>query len=216
MRCNDRIDLARSTPMAGPVHRALPGAGIAYVYVAPCRDEDILKLGFSRDPLQRLQSLQPRWYAFFDTAAGWLIEADSVREARDLELQLRHPIGLHNAPSPLLVVRAAAGHTEWFRGALPALQAATDRLAELGHVVHRPLQDWLQGRLERSSDRLWHWSEQMLQAIEQARHIGAPPPELAALQRSLLDALDAYPALGLQLSERLPDAVRDWYAAQRR
>jgi hypothetical protein len=194
----------------------LPGEGSAYVYVAPCRYEDILKLGFSRDPFKRLQSLHARWYEFFDLNAGWLIETDRVREARDLELQLRRTIIVHNAPSPLVVmVRAASGHTEWFRGALGALGEATDRLAALGHVVHRPPRGWMQRRLRERSDRLWHWSDEMLQAIEQATHVGEPQDRIDSLQRQLIDALDAYPALGLSVDERVPAAVNDWRAARR-
>lgn len=195
-----------------PRRRPTAGSGgTAYVYVAPCRDEDILKLGFSRDPLGRLQSLHPRWYGFFDLDAGWLIETDHVREARELELQLRGGITPHNAPAPLVVVRAAAGHTEWFRGALPTLALASAGLETLGHRLHRPLHDFLRERLDARSDRLWHWSEAMLQAIEQALHVGESPELISPLQRQLRNALDAYPALGLALSQRVPDSVLDWY-----
>jgi hypothetical protein len=203
----------RSRRPAG-IPRSTPSSeGTAYVYIAPCRFEDILKLGFSRDPLERLQSLHPRWYEFFDLDAAWLVETDRVREARDLELQLRHGILLHNAPAPLVVVRAAAGHTEWFRGALPALEDAGRALEAIGHRIHRPLQPWLQQRLLQRSDRLWHWSEEMLLAIEHATHVDASSAGLAPLQRQLRDALDAYPALGLALDERVPSAVLQWRRA---
>jgi hypothetical protein len=191
-------------------HRArVASEGTAFVYVAPCCHEDILKLGFSRDPLSRLQQLHPRWYDFFDLDAGWLVETDRVREARDLELQLRRSITLHNAPAPLVVVRAAAGHTEWFRGALPALHAATGTLFDAGHRVHRPLRDWLRARLEARSDRLFHWSDEMLQAISQAEHTGDPVQ--VSLQRTLRDALDAWPALDLALDGHVSDAVAAWH-----
>jgi len=184
--------------------------GTAYVYIAPCRYEDILKLGFSRDPLQRLQSLHPRWYDFFDLAAGALVEVDRVREARALELQLRRAIMLHNAPSPLVIVRAAAGHTEWFRGAGPALLQAIDELLALGHVVHRPLQAWLRPRLDRQSDRLYHWADEMRQAIDHLEHIGDPQQQRDRLVQQLTNALDAYPALGLDLAPRVSTDVLGW------
>jgi hypothetical protein len=200
--------------MPAPTRRPrIASEGTAYVYVAPCHDEDLLKLGFSRDPLDRLQALHPRWYDFFDLERGWLIETDRVREARDLELQLRHGITLHNAPSPLVVVRAAAGHTEWFRGAQPALEQATCALESLGHIIHRPLHDWLRPRLDARSDRLWHWSTEMLQAIEQATHAGYPQAQIASLQHVLRNALDAWPAMGLALEGRAPVAVLAWHAA---
>jgi hypothetical protein len=183
--------------------------GTAYVYVAPCRHENILKLGFSRDPLARLQSLHPRWYDFFDLDSGWLVETDRVREARALELQLRRGITPHNAPSPSVVVRAAAGHTEWFRGALPALGVATEALVESGHLVHRPLREWVRPRLEARSDQLFHWSADMLEAIEQANHVG--DPRRRVLERNLRDVLDAWPALGLPLAQHVSEAVAGWH-----
>ena len=57
----------------------------AYVYVLPCAGEDWLKLGFSRDPLTRLQTLHRRYYEFFDTELAFAIETETVREARALE-----------------------------------------------------------------------------------------------------------------------------------
>jgi hypothetical protein len=41
-------------------------SGPSFVYVLPCLGEDLLKLGMSRDPLDRFQSLHPRWFDFFD------------------------------------------------------------------------------------------------------------------------------------------------------
>jgi hypothetical protein len=40
--------------------------GKAYVYVLPCRDEDLLKVGFSRDPFTRFSTLHRRFFDFFD------------------------------------------------------------------------------------------------------------------------------------------------------
>jgi hypothetical protein len=191
------------------------GGGTAYVYVAPCHGEQILKLGFSREPLERLQSLHARWFEFFDLDRGWLIETDSVREARELELQLRTGLGPHNAPSPLPVVVAPGAHTEWFRGALPALRRQTDALAALGQLVHEPLREWLRPRLAAQADRLYHWSEALLQAIDEARHLGAAAAPRARLERRLLDALDAHAAFGFDVDARLPGAVAEWHRAAR-
>jgi hypothetical protein len=200
--------------MIEPASSRHPSQGRSFVYVAPCHDEDLLKLGFSRDPLARLQQLHPRWYDFFDLDAGWLIEVDHVREARDLELRLRRGIALHNAPSPLVIVRAAAGHTEWFRGARPALVAATEALFDDGHLVHRPMGEWLRQRLEARSERLFHWADEMLQAIDHARHVGDPHGD--TLSRTLRDALDAWPALGLALASHVSGDVADWHRRAQR
>ena len=62
--------------------------GRCFTYVFPCQWEDHCKIGFSRDPLGRISSLHPRWFAFFDLERGVLVEAERERDARDLELQL--------------------------------------------------------------------------------------------------------------------------------
>ena len=56
--------------------------GRTYVYVLPCRGEDLLKVGFTRDPLQRFRTLHRRFYAFFDLEAALLMETERLREAR--------------------------------------------------------------------------------------------------------------------------------------
>jgi hypothetical protein len=120
--------------------------------------EDHCKLGFSRDPLSRLQALHRRWFELFDLDRGLLVETDTVREARDLELELGRPLVDHNAPAPLTVRREAAGHTEWYRGASALLEQAGDMLLRRGHVVHAPLRAWLQPELRRRSSRPMNWT----------------------------------------------------------
>src|SRR5688572_27713655 len=87
--------------------------GRAFAYVLPCRHEDILKVGFSRDPLDRLQTLHPRYFEFFDIDQGLLIETDRVPDARSIESFLKAQLQEHQAPAPLVIPRSAAGHTEW-------------------------------------------------------------------------------------------------------
>jgi len=74
--------------------------GRVFAYVFPCAWEDYAKIGFSRDPLGRISALHRRWFEFFDLDAGTLVEAESERDARDLELQLRSPFKAHRAPAP--------------------------------------------------------------------------------------------------------------------
>lgn len=88
-----------------------------YVYIMPCVVEDFLKLGFSRDPAARIHAFQPRYFEVFDLRLGWLIETESERDARSLELDLRRPLAIHRAPAPITVCLAAGVHTEWRRGA---------------------------------------------------------------------------------------------------
>lgn len=123
-------------------------SGPSFIYVLPCLGESLLKLGMSRDPLDRFQSLHPRWFDFFDLDAARLVETDSVREARAIETRLRHALRDHSAPAPLLVSAAAGGHTEWFRGALETLEREVDALQSAGSRIHAPARPWLRDALD--------------------------------------------------------------------
>ncbi len=116
--------------------------GRVFAYVFPCAWEDYAKIGFSRDPLGRISALHRRWFEFFDLDAGALVEAESERDARDLELQLRSPFKAHRAPAPMTVQDKAGGHTEWVRGANQALSRAIIALGEQGYRCY-PLKAWL-------------------------------------------------------------------------
>jgi hypothetical protein len=183
-----------------------PSRGRCYLYVLPCAYEDILKLGFSRDPLDRMQALHPRWFEFFDLERAFAIETDTVREARDLELGLGGVISEHNAPAPLVIRRQAAGHTEWYRGAYDVLEATARTLAAGGYLLHAPLRPWLRSALERENDRLYVWAEAMLSPDELEQ------PAMRTLhQRTVRNALDARVALGLPIEPWLPERVLAWY-----
>jgi hypothetical protein len=186
-----------------------PSRGRSYLYVLPCAYEDILKLGFSRDPLARMQALHPRWFEFFDLDRAFLVEAETVRDVRDLELGLARVIVDHNAPAPLVIRREAAGHTEWYRGAYDALQTTANALAAGGYIVHAPLRPWLRERLLERSDRLYSWTAAMLPAglVETTA--------VSPTARPVVDALDAFRALGIDLEPYLPTSVLAWYRSMR-
>ena len=129
-----------TSTLADPIRGSDASRGRCHVYVLPCTWEDHCKIGFSRDPLSRMQALHRRWFEFFDLDAAWLVETETVRDARDLELELRRPLAAHNAPAPLAVRPEAAGHTEWFRGVATPLADAVSGLRRRGHAVHGPLQ----------------------------------------------------------------------------
>lgn len=194
--------MARGLPVTDD---AVPIDGRCFAYVFPCRWEDHCKIGFSNDPLGRIGALHPRWYEFFDVAHGTLVEAESVRDARDLELELRASLRDHNAPAPLTISMPAGGKTEWFRGVGTLLQQRIAGLAERGYRVY-PLDRWLRTMLVARSDRLHEWSLAMLGVDELDGLVGRTPA-----QRKLRDALDAYRALDVDIAALLPDAVLDWY-----
>ena len=192
------------------------GAGPSFVYVFPCLGEDLLKLGMSRDPLDRIQSLHPRWFDFFDIDSARLVETDSVREARAIETRLRKALRLHNAPAPLLVSEAAGGRTEWFRGALDILGRETDALESTGLRLHRTARPWLRNALAARGGLLFHWSADMLEAIDPDFSPPLSSRQPTGLERTLGNALDGYDALGLEPDALVPPAVLRWWREARR
>lgn len=198
--------------MTPPIDRRDPAArtlsrGRCFLYVLPwASHEDVLKLGFSRDPLQRLQALHPRWFDVFDLERAFLVETEAVRDARALELELRRALVAYNAPVPLTVQRAAAGHTEWYRGAFVQLAEAGRALAARGYVLHDPLRPWLRDALLARGDRLFSWTQAMLGPDELEWPAATTPG-----QRAVRDMLDACVALDIPLEPVLPEAVLRWH-----
>ncbi len=181
----------------------------ALVYVLPCRHEDILKVGFSCDPLVRMQTLHPRYFEFFALERTILIGTETVADAREIEGALQKAAHLHQAPAPLLVAAAAGGHTEWYRGAYALLgAAAAGQAARGGYRLHDPALPWLRERLERQSAGLYESSTQLLRAIESARAAGEAA---IPLEVQLRNTLDACIALELDVAARVPAAVLAWY-----
>lgn len=186
--------------------------GLCYLYVLPCAYEDLLKLGFSRGPLGRIQALQSRFFEFFDLDLAFLVETETVRDARKLELDLRHRLSDYNAPAPLTVNAQAGGHSEWYRGAYAMLAEEAVRLQAVGHSVHRPLRAWLGRQLAAQGDSLYDRSAALMTQLQGDVSL-LDQPGLRALRRKLLDSLDAHAALGVELEPRLPEALMVWYRA---
>lgn len=189
-----------------------PNRGRTFVYVLPCRYEDILKVGYSRDPLERFRTLHRRFFEFFDLDRGLLIDAERLRDARQIERLFITTFAEQRAPAPLVVRQAAAGHTEWFRGVAPETEALAHRLRdEQGYTLHAPLATWLRARLDERAEALFGWSARMLDALEY-EYFNAPA--MAGSSRgaaALRDALDTCAALGMELSALVPAQVLDWY-----
>jgi hypothetical protein len=175
-----------------------------YAYVFPCAWEDHCKVGFSRDPFARISSLHPRWYEVFDLDRIVLIEADAVRDARDLELRLRRPLAEHRAPPPSTMRTEAGGVTEWLRGASMPLAAALDELRAEGHRMHagRP---WLVRALAARAEVFMEWALAQHAHHAQAGFSEGPAPGYVR------DAMDAFPACGIDLAERCPPDFMAWY-----
>ncbi len=97
-------------PDTGPGLPRTVARGRAFVYVIPCRDDTLFKIGFSRDPMQRWRTLHRRFFEFFDLDQGILVGVDRVSDARRIERLLLKAFADYQALAPLLVSVSAAGH----------------------------------------------------------------------------------------------------------
>jgi hypothetical protein len=186
--------------------------GRAFVYVLPCRDEDLLKVGFSRDPLQRMQTFHARFFDFFDLDRAFLIATDTVRDARRIEREFLTAFADRRSPAPLVVPDAAAGYTEWHRGAYAdAIAMAESIAAKDGFLLHAPLRAWVRDRFAERGALLFAWSSKMLEAIEYERYNLPPSPQPSAIERALRDALDGFVELGIDIGALVPEPVFSWY-----
>ena len=130
------------------------GSGRSFVYVLPCRDADLVKIGYSRSPLQRFETLHPRWFDYFDLDGGALVEFERVGDARRTERDFLVRFAAQRAIAPYVVPKAAAGHTEWHAGVQEAaLERARAVCAEGGLALHAPLRGWLRAELGSRLDR---------------------------------------------------------------
>ncbi len=182
----------------------MPNDGCCYTYIFPCAWEDHCKIGFSRNPLDRISSLHRRWYDAFDLDRIVLLETDSVRESRALELRLRRPVAAYNAPPPSTMRIEAAGLTEWFRSVSDPLQCAVNSIATEGYRVHRG-RPWMTDELNARSDRLFEWTLAQLSIDD--LDAGIPTPDRAHVR----DALDAFTSLGIDPGNKLSPDVLAWY-----
>lgn len=211
MSCGDERD-ARVSDETQPGYPRVAARGRTFVYVLPCRDEDILKVGFSRDPLQRLHSLHRRYFDFFDLDRALLIDTDHLRDARRIERLFITRFAGSRAPAPLVVRQAAAGGTEWFRGVAGEVDALAHELAESeGWPLHAPLRSWLRARFEEHADRLYDWSLRMLDSIDYERFNLPAAQQTGQTAASLRHVLDACEAFGMELARFVPPRVVDWY-----
>lgn len=186
------------------------GEGRAFVYVLPLRSEDLLKLGFSRDPIARMQALHPRYFDFFDASRACIVETDRVHEARRIETLLKQSMAEHRAAAPVEIPAQARGDSEWYRGACAASHAAVAALAEGGHIVHVGAVAWIREQLIARSSYLFEWSCQVFEQMELAR----APVELLmrdALAARLRNRLDALTAFGIDSAHAVPVEVDRWY-----
>ncbi|HEY0180082.1 MAG TPA: GIY-YIG nuclease family protein [Dokdonella sp.] len=187
----------------------------AFVYVVACRADNRFKIGFSRDPEDRWRTLHRRYFEFFDLERGALVAAARVADARRLERALLDAFAPYQSLAPLEVPLAAAGHTEWFRGALDeAVELAGEHARAHGLDRRRP-GDWLREVYGARVDRVFGWSAALFDAVEYEREnpcAGTGSAPAVRIERALRDALDAFGSLGFDVRGALRADVAAWYA----
>jgi hypothetical protein len=187
--------------------------GRAHVYVLPCRDEDLLKVGFSRDPFTRFRTLHRRFFDFFDLDRALLLDTEHVKDARRIERRLIETFAGERAMAPLVVPVSAAGHTEWYRGVYAEAVSLMDEMAALGGFpLRRGIAPWLGSYLDARADLLHDWSLRIVDTLDWAAHNAPGDRGADTLRDALLDTLDMFVAAGLPIEPLVPDRVVDWYA----
>ena len=186
--------------------------GRAFVYVLPCRDEDLLKLGFSRNPFTRFSTLHRRFHDFFDLDRGLLLDAERVAAARRIERRLIEAFRDHRATAPLAARAVAGGHTEWYRGAHAQVAALMRRTAEEEALpLQEGLRPWLRGHLMARADLLHDWSARIVDTLDWARANAPDDPGATTLRRALLDTWDMFEAAGIDVRAFVPSSVTEWF-----
>jgi hypothetical protein len=195
-----------------PPYPRFASRGRAYVYVVPCRDEDLLKLGFSRDPFTRFSTLHRRFFEFFDLDRGLLVDTERVAAARRIERSLIDAFTDYHAMAPLVVPAAAGGHTEWYRGAHPEVAGLLRRIAtEEGLALQEGLRPWLRAHLMTRADLLHDWSLRIVDMLDWARHNAPGDPGAVRLRQALLDTWAMFEAAGIDMRSLVPASVTHWY-----
>jgi len=190
------------------------GKGRTYVYLLPWREQDLLKIGFSRQPLVRMRSLHRRFFEVFDLDRGYLLETDRLAQARKIERDLIQRHADQRSPPPLVVPDAAAGYSEWFRGVCPAVTAELREIAGCEGFAMHSLREWLRQWFDAQADGLYEWSLHMLEAIEYETFNVPVELQRGMAAASLRYVMDACEAVGLTLARIFPDRALRWRAQQ--
>ena len=181
-----------------------------YVYILPVHGEDWLKLGMSNDPLRRAREFSSRYYEAFDLDRAVLVETDGRADAAALERELRRNLRVHRAPMPLTIRSEAGGHTEWLRGAYPALLDAC-RDSPIATAVHHPARAWFARTQWEQRAMLDGWARGLMREYLLDPDESTPADLPAPLRAQLQDAVDAYHAFGLRIDDQLPAGLAAWY-----
>ena len=185
----------------------------AFVYLLPCRHEDLLKVGLTQSPLMRMRAFHRRYFELFDLRRGWLLETDRLAQARTIERHLLRTLVEQRGLAPLVVARAAGGYTEWHRGVYEEATALLQQASTADGHAMLALDQWLRSQFLERADLLYDWSLGMLEQIEYQKHNVPRESWSMAPSHALRDTLSACIAAGLEPWRWVPQAVKDWYEA---
>jgi hypothetical protein len=183
--------------------------GPASVYVLPHRGDAFLKLGFSRDPLARMQRLHPRYFDFFDIERAILIETPRVKEARAIETQLKRELVEHRAPAPLDIRHDAGGESEWYRGAYEIIVSKLDGYEEI-YTVFRDARWRFAELLRKQSALTFEWAVLQWRVLNEGDDFA-----VARAKSALENALDAFRCFDIAITDIVPPDVAAWYETRR-
>ena len=186
-------------------------AAPAFVYIAPARYEDILKIGFSHDPCDRVRCFHPRWFEYFDLERGFVLAATDEKDARRIERTFAEHLREHRARAPLVIEEAAGGYTEWYRGAHDRVHELAARVIEDGgYAAAESLAERMRQRLLLEREQAFERTTVLIDAIDALQ----TDATALALRRSLRSMLDAYAWFGIDLRESLSVDSVEWLARE--
>lgn len=195
---------------AAPAHHpaatpSLQARAWLYVLVANGH-EDLIKVGLTSDPLARWSAFHPRWYDAFDLRHSLLVACESRRDAQRLETALHRVLAEQRCPMPLTMRTAAAGASEWYRGAYPRARRFAEDCEAQGHPVHRDAREVLAPAMQAQAERL--------HGLLQEAHRGLLDGWLQPGQcRAMVDLVDGHCRFDPALAACLPQPA--WQDLQR-
>jgi hypothetical protein len=173
----------------------------SFVYVAPARFEDILKLGFSGSPCDRVRSFHERYFEYFDLDRGFILKALDEKDARRIERVLADTLCEHRSTAPLVIEINAGGFTEWYRGAYDKVRStAVSLTTEGGYENIASLAMAMRAHLMNERDLLYERIEAALNTIA----IIGNNSESRVLKTRLRAMLDAYAAFDIDINQFIP------------
>lgn len=182
----------------------------AFVYVIPARFEDILKIGFSRDPCHRIRCFHPRYFEYFDLDRGFLIAANDEKDARRIERLLALRFAEHRTHAPLVIERAPGGATEWYRGAYAlVLQAGTQLVDDGGYSPLICTATRIREALLRECEHLFEHATAMIDALDGL----GEDPHARDIAVAFRNSLDAFLAFDIAVDKYLPEEIAARLAA---